>query len=98
MDGFYDNYTNIAADKLYSFKIKDQIKSWNIFAYKHISALTKICGKEVIDKIIASTDFFNNICKSIETKGWVDVEAEYYNLLGSFLWESKYDNPKILND
>ncbi len=106
VDGFYDNYTNIAADKLYSFKIKDQIKSWNIFAYKHIAALTKICGKEVIDKIIASTDsfevnytpFFNNICKSIETKGWVDVEAEYYNLLGSFLWESKYDNPKILND
>ncbi len=61
VDGFYDNYTNIAADKLYSFKIKDQIKSWNIFAYKHIAALTKICGKEVIDKIIASTDSFEEI-------------------------------------
>lgn len=25
--------------------------------------------------------FLSNICKSVETKGWVDIENEYYNLL-----------------
>ena len=25
--------------------------------------------------------FLNNICQSIETKGWVDIEKEYYDLL-----------------
>ena len=27
------------------------------------------------------SDFFSNICQSIETKGWVDIEYEYYNIL-----------------
>lgn len=30
---------------------------------------------------IQPCDFLKNICQSIETKGWVDIENEYYNLL-----------------
>ena len=41
---------------------------------------------------------FEDITNSIETKGWVDIENEYYNFLCSFLSEKKYDNPKQLND
>ena len=40
---------------------------------------------------------FESITKSIENKGWVDIENEYYNFLRSFLNESKND-PKQLND
>ena len=38
------------------------------------------------------------VTKSIETKGWVDIENEYYNFLRSFLSDSKYDDPKQLNN
>ena len=41
---------------------------------------------------------FESITKSIENKGWVDIENEYYNFLRSFLSESKYKDPKQLND
>ncbi len=47
---------------------------------------------------IDSSPLFENITKSIETKGWVDIENEYYNFLRSFLSESKYDEPKSLNN
>lgn len=41
---------------------------------------------------------FSSITKSIETKGWVDIENEYYNFLCSFLSKSEYEDPKRLND
>ena len=47
---------------------------------------------------ITCSHLFENITKSIETTGWVDIENEYYNFLRSFLSESKYNNPKQLND
>ena len=47
---------------------------------------------------VDSSPLFENIIKSIETKGWVDIENEYYNFLRSFLNESKYKDPKQLND
>ena len=47
---------------------------------------------------VKCSHLFENITKSIETTGWVDIENEYYNFLCSFLSEKKYDNPKQLND
>ena len=44
------------------------------------------------------TPLFKRIFLSFQTKGWVDVENEYYNLLLSFLKVPKYSNPKELND
>ncbi len=41
---------------------------------------------------------FESITNSIETKGWVDIENEYYDFLRSFLSESEYEDPKKLND
>ena len=49
----------------------------------------KISGLEFIEELrkypdkfeIVKSSFFENICTSIETKGWVDIENEYYSLL-----------------
>lgn len=40
-----------------------------------------------------------SICKSIETKGWGDIENECYCLLTAFLYASpnKYESPRLLN-
>lgn len=47
------------------------------------------------DYKIESTYFMNQICKSIETKGWVDIETEYYNALNSEIYIKR---PDKLND
>ncbi len=55
---------------------------WTNFKWKQLS------GKDAIDllkerhfAIIKQSDFFCRITQSIETKGWVDIENEYYSLL-----------------
>ena len=38
-----------------------------------------------------------NICKSIETKGWADIEYEYYELLKEYSLKNDKDNLVLLN-
>ncbi len=67
---------------------------WNIFAFnitgmfdKGSGKIIKPSGKDVIKAIENDTEqyefklspFFRSICESIEIKGWVDIEREYYN-------------------
>ena len=47
---------------------------------------------------INKTHLFGDICKSIETKGWVDIENEYYNFLLPSIKGSEYKDPAILNE
>ena len=62
---------------------------WNVFASNLPRYINKPSGKEVIDSIANDSEsfefllspFFKNICTCIETKGWVDIEKEYYDLL-----------------
>lgn len=69
-------------------------ETWHIFAFhnsffRDIHNEPKFKGREVIDEIKAYPDvfkielcpFFEAINHSIETKGWVDIENEYYRLL-----------------
>lgn len=49
---------------------------------------TKVC------EFTVHSIFFTEICKSIEEKGWVDIEAEYYRMLNSVYLSS----PKKLNE
>lgn len=84
-------------------------KTWHDFyienstgKYKgHIDLLHndfKLLDNNSVIYSVKCSHLFENITKSIETKGWVDIENEYYNFLCSFLSEKKYDNPKQLND
>ena len=49
---------------------------------------TKVC------EFTVHSIFFTEICKSIEEKGWVDIEAEYYRMLNSVYLSS----PQKLNE
>ena len=42
--------------------------------------------------VCKTSPFFDNICRSIETKGWVDIENEYYRLL-KWCTKSECDKP-----
>lgn len=53
---------------------------WSISGLEFVEELRKNPDKfEIVNSL-----FFENICKSIETKGWVDIENEYYNLLKKY--------------
>lgn len=84
---FYDEYSNVSKDVLCSL-IDLHKQAWNI-TFFYDSNLKYGNGKEIYHYLtshpdmfeIKSSEFFANICKSIETKNWVDIENEYYSLL-----------------
>ena len=90
---FINIHKNISRDELCEFRIEEPY-DWCGFYYQINSVLNKICGKDVINKIIANdygvnmkyvfSPFFDNIIKCVETKGWVDIENEYYHLLTKY--------------
>lgn len=83
VNGFNGNFSDTDEDCLCSFKIKDN-SSWGVW-----DAFNNCQNKPIIDLIIKNhrdfettfSPFLKNICNSIETKGWVDIENEYYQLL-----------------
>lgn len=85
--GFVGNLTNISKDVLCSFKDRTG-QAWNVNAFSGLK-VGQVSGANIIKYIRENEDyfetkftpFFKNICTSIETKGWVDIENEYYSLL-----------------
>lgn len=55
---------------------------------KHAKTDTEVCNFDM------HSIFFTEICKAIEEKGWVDIEAEYYRMLNSVYLSS----PQRLNE
>lgn len=84
---------NISKDCLCTFEI-EQPYTWYGFYGQIISSFSKPKGKDIIESILNSryevkmkhsfSPFFHSIFKCIETKGWVDIENEYYNLLTKY--------------
>lgn len=103
--GFFGNLSDISSDILCSFQdLQHQV--WNVNAHTNGFNLSHAKGKEIFDYLIKNKDFFKttmspffeNIYKSIETKGWVDIENEYYDLLKRYaIKESATDNLYELN-
>ncbi len=103
--GFSGNLTNVSEDPLCKFELYDNdIRCWNVFAFYLPRFINKPLGKDVIQSIMEDTSrfkvtrspFFERIIKSIETKGWVDIENEYYSTL---VREKDYgDRIKTLNN
>lgn len=76
-----------------------EYESWFV-ALMYDMELKNSDGKALYDYIIQSdsykkefSPFFERILKSIETKGWVDIENEYYELLKDYILKS--NNPKF---
>ncbi|BCS84525.1 hypothetical protein prwr041_04180 [Prevotella herbatica] len=75
--------------------------SWHHFfnsTYGEYSGLLDMIADKNNSYDVEFTPLFANIINSIETKGWVDIENEYYNFLRSFLDKPEYKDPKELND
>lgn len=96
VDSFWNNRTNISEDCLCKLTIKanEDFSSWGIFAYNNSNFRDLIhniryTGPEVIQHIknsqkyflVEYCPFFKTILQSIEGKGWVDIENNYYQLL-----------------
>lgn len=88
---FFHNDTTVSEDCLCKLTIiGKKHSSWKGFAHdnKYFNK-DKFSGNEVIDKIKKTPDMFSFECskfletilQSMETKGWVDIENDYYQLL-----------------
>lgn len=87
----------VSEDVLCSLKIRPEsgLENWNLFSYNNSFFKNPsknewiISGKDFIEEIkkqpkifeVKYSSFFDRIIKGIETKGWVDIENEYYDLL-----------------
>ena len=86
---FYNEYSNTSKDPLCTFIVKYPGANWNGFFTQYlgfdkeqsIKKMWKIINDDKNLYEIKKSIFFDNINKSIETKGWVDIENEYYKLL-----------------
>ena len=96
VDAFVGNISKVSEDNLCKLTIKDNpnLSCWNVFAFensyfKDIRGNRTCSGYEVITELqkypdtfsVDSTPFFGTIIQSIETRGWVDIENDYYQLL-----------------
>ena len=93
----------VSADVLCSMRILPQSGCDNWFSLSYQNSFFKdpfkkewkLSGQEFIKELekrpdsfeITNTPFLENICKSIETKKWVDIENEYYELLKKYALE-----------
>lgn len=111
VDSFYENNTKVSKDKLCTITIRDgdaTLSRWSLFYLKHhyYRDIKSDDKYEQIQEIKEQSDRFifefsplmERIDKSIETKGWVDIENDYYQLLKECLEKQEcHDKAKILN-
>lgn len=115
VDSFFENRTRVSEDCLCKIIInkESQITNFYLFSLNNscfrdsLSGVKKCSGKEVIDFISKDTlnftieynTFFGRIIKSIETKGWVDIENDYYSILKDIIKNPNYGlSVEELND
>lgn len=102
----YKEYTEISEDYLCKLTRLDG-SAWNLFVYNNNFRLKDSKGKDIYNYLkenkssfqIDYSLFFERILNSIETKGWVDIENEYYDLLKKYAIDYPSDiNLKKLNE
>lgn len=97
LHGIILEHQAVSADELCSMKIypTSGYDNWYLFScgnsyFKNpFKNEWNITGREFIEELESKPDcfdikyspFLKNICKNIKTKGWVDIENEYYSLL-----------------
>lgn len=89
IENLLNKYTNVSKDCLCEFKINDPNYCFNELLYSNHRPFQGFTGIEAIQYIehnpqyfsIKYSPFFEKIKQSIETRGWVDIENDYYQLL-----------------
>ena len=105
VNSFLNNHTNVSEDCLCRLVIrnKEEYNNWYLFLYQNryffYNTLSKerTFGSEVIQEIrqhpkvfsVECCPFFETILQSIGTKGWVDIENDYYQTL-----KNSIDSPR----
>lgn len=98
-------YSSVVQDPLCAWEItrNQYFRQWSEFAFTHIKSNMSI--KDVLNGIeesdfihVSRCPFFQQICYNIETKGWVDIENEYYELLKLCIFEGKYGQEERVNN
>jgi len=108
VNGFREIHNMMSKDVLCEFKLHYPYV-WSRFYYDNKPDFGRIQGKDIIRRILnkeygiiinhSFSEFFDKIIHSIETKGWVDIENEYYDLLiECTIGKASYMNPQELND
>lgn len=95
-------YRKTYFDKLCTLKINNDTSVWSDFWWNVFNTSHYPTGKEFYESITESPEdftfegsvFLKKICQSIETKGWVDIENEYFVALKN----EYFKNPQSLND
>lgn len=95
-------YAKESTDSLCSFKYMGEGHLFSFFFDHPAVSKEKGYGKEFIESILDSnmfetkfSPFFKNICTSIETKGWVDIENEYYELLKQYALDNMNEEARM---
>ena len=77
-------------DELCEFSLKYKNSGWLASLFTNQIFISSLNGFEFINHLkqcqeikIIQCNFLERISHSVETKGWVDIENEYYNLLVS---------------
>lgn len=104
---FSGNSGSVSKDELCEIHIVNtkHFSSWYLYSYsnsyfKTIDGHLRCPAKDIIDELrkdeqnfkFVYSPFFALIMKSIENKGWVDIENAYYQLLKKIISESNYEN------
>lgn len=92
--GLYNVGTDTSDDSLCILGVIGE--TWSIYYSRHSHSINNTDGKTLYQYLTRHNDkfvirysaFFGNIHKSIETKGWVDIENEYYKLLEHYSIEN----------
>lgn len=96
-------HKDVSRDLLCSMKILSVsgYEDWSLYLFHHSffnnPSNNEGLGKGFIEELknhpdyfeVTNSPFFENICKSIETKKWVDIENEYYRLLTKYVIDEK---------
>lgn len=99
------SHKRIERDELCSVAITDNNPLYIYLFYHNNEKIKDKYGLEFFDCLNSfekiereiTSPFLSKILDSIETKGWVDIENDYYELLCSYAKERKTKEVKILN-
>lgn len=101
-------HCSILEDPLCSIELDTEetdFTQWHGFLMQNSIAYQQMSGMEFYDAfsngglaIMKKSKLLTRICQSIETKGWVDIEADYYALLKEFVTQNNRDEIEKLHD
>ena len=90
LSDIYKEDTDTSTDMLCSLTTKEY-ESWHMMIFYNHIRLSSYDGEKIYKELcdikyytIKCSPFFDRIRKGVETKGWVDIEEEYYELLKKY--------------